>query len=321
VPILLKFNQLFPLWAVLLSAIAFFASDLFIPMQGLIVPLLSMVMFLMGLTLGVEDFARIIRRPRAVFVGVTLQFLLMPLLALTLANMLQLSNQLTIGMVLVGSCAGGTASNVICYLAKADVALSVSMTVTSTLIGVLATPLLCSFYLGTSVDVDTLGLLWSILQMVLIPVVAGTLCNYFFQPLINRIEPVFPSFTVLLILLIIAIVVALNAERLVDIGMLTLIAVILHNITGLAGGYSLSRLLGFDIVQSQTIAIEVGMQNSGLGVALALQFFSATAALPGAMFSVWHNISGSLLASYWGAKRSSLEYLLQDELLHTKNFE
>ena len=117
----------------------------------------------------------------------------------------------------------------------------------------------------------------------------------------------------LLILLIIAIVVALNADRLLDVGLITLIAVILHNLSGLAGGYYISRLIGLDIKQSQTIAIEVGMQNSGLGVALATQFFSATAALPGALFSVWHNISGSLLASVWSKKRTSLEYLLKDE--------
>jgi len=127
------------------------------------------------------------------------------------------------------------------------------------------------------------------------------------------VEPLIPTLSVLLILLIIAIVVALNAERLLDVGLITLIAVVLHNLSGLAGGFYVSRLFGLDIKQSQTIAIEVGMQNSGLGVALATQFFSATAALPGALFSVWHNISGSLLASLWGRKRTSLEYILRDQ--------
>jgi BASS family bile acid:Na+ symporter len=216
-------------------------------------------------------------------------------------------------MVLVGSCAGGTASNVVCYLAKGDVALSISLTMVSTLIGVIATPLLCAFYLSETVNVDTLALLFSIVQIVFIPVVLGFSCKLFISDFSNRVDPFIPTLSVLIIILIIAIVVALNADRLLDVGLITLIAVILHNLSGLAGGYYISRLIGLDIKQSQTVAIEVGMQNSGLGVALATQFFSATAALPGALFSVWHNISGSLLASIWSRKRASLEYLLKDE--------
>ncbi len=312
------FNSLFPLWAILISVIAFFFSASFSGLEDAIVPLLATVMFMMGLTLKHDDFLRIAKDPKPVFVGVLLQFLLMPILALTLANMLQLSNQLTAGMVLVGSCAGGTASNVICYLAKGDVALSISMTMTSTLIGVVATPFLCTFYLSATVSVDTLGLLLSILQIVLAPVLIGAGLNHLFTNAVGRIEFFLPALSVLVILLIIAIVVALNADRLLDVGFLTLIAVVLHNLLGLSGGFYVSRLFGFDLKQSQTIAIEVGMQNSALGVALALQFFSATAALPGAIFSVWHNISGSLLASIWSRKRNSLEYIIEDES-HIKN--
>lgn len=308
-----KFNSLFPLWALLISLLAFFLSSPFAALSSAIVPLLAAVMFMMGLTLNKEDILRVVKDPKPVFVGVVLQFLLMPILALTLATMLQLSNQLTIGMVLVGSCAGGTASNVVCYLAKGDVALSISMTMVSTLVGVIATPLLCAFYLSATVSVDTLDLLLSIVQMVFIPVVLGFGCNYYLGSVTTRFEPLIPTLSVAIILLIIAIVVALNASRLLEVGLVTLIAVVLHNLSGLAGGFYVSRLLGLDIRQSQTIAIEVGMQNSGLGVALATQFFSATAALPGALFSVWHNISGSLLASHWGRRRSSLEYLIRDE--------
>lgn len=307
------FNSLFPLWAVLLSVVAFIFNGFFSSMEAAIVPLLATVMFTMGLTLSEEDFLRISRDPKPVFLGVVLQFLLMPILALTLASMLQLSNQLTAGMVLVGSCAGGTASNVICYLAKGDVALSISMTMTSTLIGVVATPFLVTFYLSETVDVDTWGLLISILQIVFVPVLLGAGVNHFFKNPVARMEPFLPSFSVLVILVIIAIIVALNSESLLDVGLLTLVAVMLHNLLGLAGGFYVSRVFGCDLKQSQTIAIEVGMQNSGLGVALALQFFSATAALPGALFSVWHNISGSLLASLWSRKRTSLEYIIQDD--------
>jgi BASS family bile acid:Na+ symporter len=307
-----RLTRLFPLWAILLSIIAFFFNNVFSSLQSAIVPLLSCVMFMMGLTLSQADFLRIVRQPKPVFVGVLLQFLLMPLLAITLSALLDLSSQLTAGMVLVGSCAGGTASNVICYLARGDVALSISMTVCSTLIGIVATPLLCSLYLSETVAVDSWGLLISILQIVCVPVLLGSAANYFFSSVTQRIEPWLAFLSMLVILSIITIIVALNASSLLEVGLLTLLAVMLHNLSGLAGGYFCSRLMGFDLRQSQTIAIEVGMQNSGLGVALALQFFSATAALPGAIFSVWHNISGSLLATYWGRRRDSLEYLLQD---------
>ena len=297
-----RFNALFPLWAVLLSAVAFFADRQFAVLEGAIVPLLALVMFMMGLTLSRADLARIARKPVPVFIGVLLQFLLMPLAAFALANLLRLSPQLTAGLVLVGCCSGGTASNVIAWLARGDVALSISMTLASSLIGVVATPLLVSFYLSQTVAVDTLGLLLSILRMVLLPVLLGGICNHFVPGLIRRIEFILPSLAIVAVLLIIAIVVALNAGNLLRIGLLAAVAVVLHNLLGLSGGYWCSRLLGLDRKQSRTIAIEVGMQNSGLGVALALQFFSASAALPGALFSVWHNISGSILASKWGKR-------------------
>jgi len=193
------------------------------------------------------------------------------------------------------------------------VALSISMTMISTLVGVIATPLLCSFYLSETISIDTWALLLSILQMVFIPALLGFSCKLFFSSFISKIEKVIPTLSILMILMIIAIVVALNASRLLEIGLVTFVAVALHNLSGLVGGFYISRLLGINLQQSQTIAIEVGMQNSGLGVALATQFFSATAALPGALFSIWHNISGSLLASLWGSKRTSLEYILRDE--------
>ncbi len=310
-----RLTTLFPLWAILRSGVAFFFSEPVSSLASWILPLLAGVMFTMGLTLKAADFKRILQDPRPILVGILLQFILMPLLAVVLAKMFGLSNQLTAGLVLVGCCAGGTASNVISYLARADLALSISMTVCSTLVGVVATPLLTGFYLSTTINVDTMGMLVSIIQIVLIPVLAGITLSHFFPELIRPLTPTLPAMSVLIILTIIAIVVALNSDSLLEVGALTLVAVVLHNLGGMCGGFYLSRLLGFDTRQSHTIAIEVGMQNSGLGVALALEFFSATAALPGALFSVWHNISGSLLASQWSRKRESLDYLLQDELL------
>jgi BASS family bile acid:Na+ symporter len=309
---LARFNALFPLWAILIAIAAFLQQETFAALSTLIVPLLATVMFIMGLTLKRSDFTTLWSDPKPVLVGVCCQFLVMPLIALTLANLLQLSAQLTAGMVLVGSCAGGTASNVITYLAKGDVALSISMTIASTLVGVLATPLLCSFYLAQTIEVDTLGLLLSIVQVVLLPVSAGFLVNLYLGSQVDRMAELLPSIAISGILFIIGIVVALNADNLLSVGLLTLIAVVLHNCCGLMAGFYISRLFGYDLKRSHTIAIEVGMQNSGLGVTLALEFFSATAALPGAIFSIWHNISGSLLASHWGRNRDSLDYLLRD---------
>jgi BASS family bile acid:Na+ symporter len=306
-------NRYFPLWAILSSMGAFFFSEIFLAASNAVVPLLAGVMFLMGLTLTKEDFKQVSKNPSPVFVGVILQFIIMPFIALLIANTLQLSNQLVIGMVLVGSCAGGTASNVMTYLARGDVALSISMTITSTMVGVVATPVLCNFYLSETVNVDTWGMLTTILQIVFSPVLLGVLLNHYQAKRIRKIEHVIPTLSMLIILGIIAIVVALNSGRLASVGGLTLLAVILHNSFGLLGGFFLSRLLGLSLRQSHTIALEVGMQNSGLGVALAMQSFSATAALPGAIFSLWHNISGAFLASLWGRKRDKLEHIIEEE--------
>lgn len=309
---LATFNKLFPLWALLITVIAFLFNGIFAQLQSLIVPLLALVMFVMGLTLSSEDFKRVLVMPTPIAIGVILQFLVMPFTAMILAGILQLSTQLTVGMVLVGSCAGGTASNVICYLAKGDVALSISMTMVSTIVGVVATPLLCTFYLSESVSVDTIGMLIDIVQVVLLPVTGGILTNRYLHGLVSRLEPTLPSLSVLVILVIIAIIVALNSARLLEVGLITLIAVMLHNSVGLVSGFYVSRLMGLNLQQSRTISIEVGMQNSGLGVTLALEFFSTTAALPGALFSIWHNISGSLLASRWSSQKAQVENALDD---------
>lgn len=307
-----RLTKLFPILAIAVAASGALRPDSFVAAQFMIIPLLASIMFMMGLTLTRDDAQRIARDPRPVAVGIALQFLLMPILALTLAKLLQLSTPLTVGMVLVGSCAGGTASNVICFLARGDVALSVSMTFVSTLIGVVATPLLSQFYLAEQVAVDELAMIESLLQIVFVPVISGFCFRAVLPRLSAALQPALPLISVICILLIIGIVVALNAPQLRGIGPLIVLAVILHNALGIAGGFTLSRLFGFDLKQSQTIAIEVGMQNSGLAAALSLQFFSATAALPAALFSIWHNISGALLAGHWGRQRDSLKYLLAD---------
>lgn len=294
-----RFNRLFPVWAILLAGLAAFQPQLFTGLAGAIKTLLVVIMFAMGLTLSKSDFARVAKSPKPIAVGVVLQFLIMPLAALGISRGLGLSPELTVGMVLVGATAGGTSSNVMTWLAGGQVALSVSMTMVSTLVSVFATPLLTLWLVGQSIEVPVAGMLTSIAQLVVAPVVLGMVVHHFLGTRIERLEPALASLAMLAIVVIIAIVVALNAGRLATLGPIVALAVIAHNGIGLAGGYAVARALRFDTRTARTIAFEVGLQNSGLAVALANQFFSAAAALPGALFSVWHNVSGSLLASAW----------------------
>ena len=297
------FNLLFPLGALLLSIAAYFYPVLFSHGKIAIMPLLALVMFFMGMTLTWQHFIAALKQPSIISLTVVIQFVFMPLLAYGLAYALHLSEAHTIGLVLVGCSAGGTASNVICYLAKGNVALSILMTMASTLCAVAAMPLLSFLYLNASVAVPVLAMMRSILIMVFIPVVLGTTINSFYGHRFVRIQGAFPVFSSLAIALIIAIIVGLNQQNFSAVTVSVLVAVILHNSLGMLVGYFIPRLLNYDAVTCRTVSIEVGMQNSGLSVALAIQYFSVAAALPGAMFSIWHNVSGSMLAMYWQRKR------------------
>ena len=209
---------------------------------------------------------------------------------------------LSAGMVLVGSVASGTASNVMIYLAKGDVALSVTISSVSTLVGVIATPLLTRLYVDAHIQVDVMGMLLSILQIVVIPIALGLVIHHLFPRVVKAVEPYLPAFSMVCILAIISAVVAGSASHIASVGFVVIVAVVLHNTIGLLGGYWGGKLFGFDESTCRTLAIEVGMQNSGLAAALGKIYFSPLAALPGALFSVWHNLSGSLLAGYWSGK-------------------
>jgi len=259
-------------------------------------------MFGMGTTLRPENFYNVLRRPIPVFLGVGLQFLIMPLAGWVLATLAGLQPQVAAGLLLVGCSPGGTASNVVCYLARGDVALSITLTAFSTLLAILATPLLMLLYAGETVTVPALEMLQTIFQVIFLPVAAGMFLNHFFHGMLAVIKDIFPVVSVIAIVIIIAIIVALNREQLAVSAPGLLALVMLHNFTGLVGGYWLPRMLGQDVRTCRTMAIEVGMQNSGLAVALAVKYFSAAAALPGAIFSVWHNLSGSALAGYWSRR-------------------
>lgn len=289
----------FPLWAILLSSIAFFNPEVFSNFKNSIVPLLAVVMFTMGMTLTWNDFKNVLNKPLVIGIAVAIQFLLMPLFAYLISILLDLSIDLMTGMVLVGASAGGTASNVICYLAKGNVALSILMTVVSTLCAVILMPALTFLYLNQVVPVPVQGMLTSIVSIVLLPVILGTVLNSFFAQRLKIIQPVLPLLSTFSIVFIIAIIVGLNHDNLSILALPVLLAVILHNAMGLLAGYSIPWLLKYDPQICRTVCIEVAMQNSGLSVALAIKYFSITAALPGALFSIWHNISGSFLALYW----------------------
>lgn len=293
------FLNLFPLWAIALSIAAYFYPIYFVSAKAAIIPLLALVMFAMGTTLSWQHFAEALKQPVIIGLTVAIQFIFMPLLAFLISLAFKLPTEQMIGMILVGSSAGGTASNVICYLARGNVALSILMTMTSTLCAVLLMPLLTHVYLNQMIDVPVLGMIKSILLIVFVPVMTGCCLNSYFSRYLTELQNIFPAFSCLAIILIIAIIVGLNHDNLATVSLPVIVAIALHNCLGMFLGYFIARLFNYNAQICRTVCIEVGMQNSGLSVALAIKFFSAQAALPGALFSIWHNISGSLLAACW----------------------
>jgi BASS family bile acid:Na+ symporter len=263
-------------------------------------PMLGAIMFGMGLTLSPQDFKVVLTRPKDILVGCLTQFTVMPLLALALTWAFALPQELAIGVILVGCCPGGTASNVITYLAKGDLALSVGMTTASTLLAPLLTPLLVWLLAGTMVHVDTLGMLMSIVYVVIAPIALGLLCQHPMSR-ISRLTAFLPVFSAIVIAMVVGIVVSHNADRLLTAGLLVVLVVVLHNLLGLAVGFTVGRLLRLPKPKRVALSIEVGMQNSGLASSLAVLHFAAypLAAIPGAVFSVWHNISGALAAKFY----------------------
>jgi len=293
--------------AITVSVISYFYPTLLSPLENFIVPLLGLVMLGMGMTLRLENFIEVCRRPKLIIIGVCLQFLLMPLFASFVGTMLDLDNALLVGLVIVGSCPGGTASNVICYLARGDVALSITLTTVSTVLAVFLTPLLSWFYIGHMVPVPVVNMIMDIARIILLPVATGVVINQYLGRHLHVLKRLFPFVSVTSIVLIIGIIMALTQPQLHLVALPVITAVVWHNLFGLVSGYYLCRIFGYDPRICRTIAIEVGMQNSGLGVALAKSYFSAIAALPGAIFSVWHNISGAVIAGYWLRKTNVMQ--------------
>ena len=289
----------FTFWIIIFSVAAVLEPAPLAPLTYLIIPVLGIIMFGMGVSLTAGEFKRVFQRPRDVGVGVAVQYLVMPFLGFVLARAFGLDPLLAAGVVLVGSCPGGTASNVMTYLARGDLALSVTLTSVSTILAPLMIPLWMYLYAGQWIDVPVFKLFESTVLIVLLPVALGLGVRAALRDRIKYILPALPSVSATAIIFIVAVIVAANAPAITKIGTITAVIVIIHNTLGLLTGYGAARLSGMDAASARAVSIEVGMQNSGLAVALANTYFGALAALPGAIFSIWHNISGSAVAWWW----------------------
>lgn len=292
----------FPVWVLVACGLALVEPRLFTWFRGeAIVVGLAVIMLGMGITLSVDDFARVATRPATVAAGFLAQFVIMPTAGWLVATTLGLDTPFAVGLILVACCPGGTASNVVTYIARADVALSVLMTTCTTLGAVVLTPLLTKLLAGRLVEVDAWGLFLSTLQVVVLPVVAGVAINRFLPRVVRAVMPVAPLVSVITIALVCASIIGQNAAAVLGSGPQLLLAVVLLHAIGFGVGYLFARLLGYDRIVARTISIEVGMQNSGLGVVLAQKHFPAEplTAVPCAISSVVHSVIGSLLAGWW----------------------
>ena len=292
-------TRFFILWIILFSAVAYFFPSVFEDLGFLIVPMLAVIMFAMGITLRIDDFRRVFLRPLEILVGVCAQYVVMPLLGFLLALAFGINPLIAVGIVLVGSCPGGTASNVITYLARGDLALSVTLTSVSTLLCPFLLPALMYIYAGRWIDVPVGDLFISALQIVLLPVLFGVVLRKLLGRKSETVLPFLPSVSSLVIAFVVGIVVALNAESIRTIGAVVFLVVVIHNALGLTCGYLIAKALGFRESSARAISVEVGMQNSGLAAALSQLHFGYLSALPAALFSIWHNISGGVIASLW----------------------
>ncbi len=302
-------GKTFALWVLLFAGLAFFTPDTFKVIGPYVPWLLGIVMLGMGMTLTVSDFGVILRHPKAVIIGVVAQFVIMPLLAYGLSVVFMLPPAIAVGVILVGSCPGGTASNVMTYLAKGNIALSVACTSVSTLLAPILTPAVFYILASQWIDIAVGAMFISVLKMVLLPIALGVILRMIFKSSIAKATEALPLISVTAIVLIVAAVVSGSKQSIIESGLLIFGVVILHNGLGYLFGFWLSRLFKLEYADSKAVSIEVGMQNSGLGAALAKTHFALdpVTAVPSAIFSFWHNISGPLLATYWSTKQGKVK--------------
>lgn len=297
----------FALWVLLAAALAIWVPQYFTWIAPWITTLLGIVMFGMGMTLKLEDFKLVLQHPKGVILGIISQFTIMPLLAFVLAKTFQLPPEIAVGVILVGCCPGGTASNVMTFLAKGNTALSVTITSFTTLLAPIVTPALIYFLASEWLPVSFMAMFMSVVKVVLIPIILGILAQIFFKPVVAKSIDILPTISVVAIVLIVAAVVSGSRDKIIESGLLILAVVILHNGLGYALGYLAAKIFRMDYEDKKAVAIEVGMQNSGLGASLAATHFDPISAVPSAIFSFWHNISGPILATYWSKKAGKVE--------------
>ena len=286
----------FPAFILLGAIVALFAPAPFLPLAEHISVMIAIIMLCMGLTLTLPDFTLVIRRPLPIIIGVIAQFVIMPLGAVFVAKLLGLNPMLAIGLLMLGSVPGGTTSNVVSYLARGDVALSVTMTSVSTLLSPLVTPIIMLLLAGEETPVNGSSMAWTLVQTVLLPVIAGLIVRVVFDRFVTLILPILPWLSIVAIGGVVFPAVAKSSETLLSVGLLVVVAVILHNLIGYALGYLASKMFGFSIPVARTTAIEVATQSAGLASGMSGKYWSAEAAIPGAVAAVWHNISGALFA-------------------------
>lgn len=294
-------SQTFAIWVIVFALIAAQFPDIFKQLVPWIPYLLGIVMLGMGLTLTFRDFAEVTRNPKAVLLGVAAQFVVMPSVAFALVKLFQLPPDLAIGVILVGACPGGTSSNVMTFLARGNTALSVACTTISTLLAPVLTPAVFYLFASEWLEIDAAAMFLSVLQMVLLPIFVGVLIRGIFKQKIAQFSEAMPLVSVVAIVLIVTAVVAVSKAKILDSGMLIFAIVALHNGLGYVMGYGLARVFNLSVYDSKAVSIEVGMQNSGLGAALAALHFKANplVAVSSAVFSFWHNISGPILAMWF----------------------
>lgn len=295
-----RFTSLMPLWVVALGVFGYLYPPPLVWFKPYLEWMFAGTMLGIGCAMNFSDFRPLRQRPQLVLLGILVQFIVMPGCGFLIGKALRLPPDLFLGMILVGVVPGAMASNVIAYLAKTDVAYSIALTSTATLLSPILTPALTYLYASTVIHIDYVAMLMSILKIVILPLLIGFGLKHYFKQRIERIHDVFPALSTLCIAIICGMVVALNQSKMASLTLIVFVAIFTHNLLGYAGGYLGGMLLRFDLRRRRTLSIEVGMQNAGLGAVLAIKHFSPETALIPAIFATWCVITASLLARYWG---------------------
>lgn len=300
-------TRFFPIWIVIFVFLSYTFPAPFKALTKYVPYYLGAVMLFMGLTMKLDDFKLVFKQPKNVIAGIILRYLIMPFVGFGVAKVLGLPPALAAGLILVGCCPSGVASNVMTFLSRGDTALSITVSSFNTILAPLITPAMFLLLAGSFVPVNAGAMLVDIAKMVLLPVGLGIAINMWATTTIDKIKPYLPGLSTLMLLLIIIAGTAVNADRLASIAGIAFLAVAMHNGFGLFFGYLGSRAVGMNLFQSKGITFEIGMENSALAMTLALAYLDPIAAIPGAIFSVWHNLTGSALATYWGRKAEAEE--------------